>query len=145
MKRTYKVALLAMCLEEIDRVKYQDKIAQCAQFLVDTQCKNGQWSYGQKIDSLKDVAVGPPAPKDTASVGAGKPRPALKKVTIKKTADGPEAGDNSNSQYAALALRACHDAGIAIPDATIAAAVKGWKESMFNEADRGKPKDEKKA
>ena len=42
LERTYRVALLAMCLEEIDRVKYQEKIAQCAQFLVDNQCKNGQ-------------------------------------------------------------------------------------------------------
>src|SRR5437762_7354350 len=38
LERTYKVALLAMCLEEIDRVKYQEKIAQCAQFLIDNQC-----------------------------------------------------------------------------------------------------------
>src|SRR5688572_4857491 len=31
-ERTYKVALLAMCLEELDRVKHQPKIKQCAQF-----------------------------------------------------------------------------------------------------------------
>src|SRR5687768_4487921 len=28
LERTYKVALLAMCLEELDRVKYQPKIRQ---------------------------------------------------------------------------------------------------------------------
>src|SRR2546430_2672250 len=111
--------------------------AQCAQFLVDTQCKNGQWSYGQKLDALKDVTVGAPPAKETASVGAGKPRPALKRVTIKKTADGPETGDNSNSQYAALGLRACHDAGIVIPEATVSAAIKSWKEAIFTETDRG--------
>ncbi len=153
MKRTYKVALLAMCLEEMDRAKYQDKIAQCAQFLVDTQCTNGQWGYGNKVESVKDVPV--PAPevsKDVPTAPAGKPpvfgakaKPAAKKLTIKKTADGPEAGDNSNSQYAALGLRACHDAGIVIPEATISAAVKAWKASLFNEADRSKAKDAKKS
>src|SRR4029450_1280678 len=44
--QTYKVALQAMALEEIDRVKYQNRIAYCAQHLIDNQCTNGQWSYG---------------------------------------------------------------------------------------------------
>jgi hypothetical protein len=150
-KRTYKVALLAMCLEEMDRAKYQEKIAQCAQWLVDTQCTNGQWSYGAKLEAIKDVTVGEAVRKDTASVGPGKdakPKAPTKRITIKKGSApplNPEAGDNSNSQYAALGLRACHDAGIAVPEATVAAAVRSWKESMFNEADRGKAKDAKKA
>ena len=42
---TYRVSLQAMLLEELDRAKYQDRIALCAQFLVDNQCQNGQWSY----------------------------------------------------------------------------------------------------
>src|SRR5262245_45680416 len=41
MERTYKVSLLAMCLEDLDRVRYQNKIRDCAQFLVDNQCQNG--------------------------------------------------------------------------------------------------------
>lgn len=148
MKRTYKVALLAMCLEELDRVRYQEKIAQCAQFLVDTQCANGQWSYGQPVGSIKDVPAPEPVGKDVATApGAKGPKPKAvpRKLTIKKGAEGPETGDNSNSQYAALGLRACHDAGIVFPEATISSAVKAWKESMFNEADRNKAKDGKKA
>src|SRR5204862_749466 len=46
LERTYDVALLAMILEEVDRVRYQKRILHCAQFLVDNQCKNGQWDYG---------------------------------------------------------------------------------------------------
>jgi hypothetical protein len=61
LEKTYKVALTAMCLEEIDRVKYQEKIAQCGQFLVDNQCKNGQWSYGSPTEFIKEVKV-PNAP-----------------------------------------------------------------------------------
>src|SRR5689334_11245689 len=44
LERTYSVALQAACLEEIDRVRYQPRLRQCAQFLVDNQCTNGQWS-----------------------------------------------------------------------------------------------------
>ena len=72
MERTYKVALLAMCLEELDRVKYQPKIKQCAQFLVDNQCQNGQWSYGEHsafVDGTPSVGT----PK-AAVASAGKPQ-----------------------------------------------------------------------
>src|SRR6516225_6007890 len=61
LEKTYKVALQAMILEELDRVKYQERIAQCAQFLVDNQCANGQWSYGNPTEFAKDVKVPEPA------------------------------------------------------------------------------------
>src|SRR5438105_4622870 len=44
---TYRVALQARLLEELDRAAYQKRIFQCAQFLVDNQCMNGQWAYGE--------------------------------------------------------------------------------------------------
>src|SRR5262245_54175403 len=70
MERTYKVALMAMCLEELDRVKYQPKIKQCAQFLVDNQAQNGQWSYGEPTQFADPgVATGGPA---RAAVASGK-------------------------------------------------------------------------
>ena len=49
LQKTYAVSLLAMSLESYDRKKYQYRIAQCAQFLVDNQCKNGQWDYGEAV------------------------------------------------------------------------------------------------
>jgi hypothetical protein len=147
LKRTYKVALLAMCLEELDRVRYQEKIAQCGQFLLDNQCKNGQWSYGNPVESAKDVKVSEPGKKEPAPTGpksggaAAKPK-APSKIHLKKTQDGPESGDNSNSQYAALGLRACHDAGVVIPDSAVTLAVKAWRDSQFSEEAR-KGKDGK--
>src|SRR5207247_2504374 len=45
LEKTYKVALLAMCLEEVDRVKYQYKLTQCGQFLLDNIKPNGGFSY----------------------------------------------------------------------------------------------------
>ena len=150
LEKTYKVALTAMCLEEIDRVKYQEKIAQCGQFLVDNQCKNGQWNYGSPTEFIKDVKV-PNAPKAVASGGGaagpgmtvakdGKPK-VLQHVAVKKMKDGPDSGDNSNTQYAALGLRACFDAGVTLPEGVILLAVKWWRESQFKDP----KKDEKKA
>lgn len=146
LDKTYKVALLAMCLEELDRVKYQEKIAHSGQFFIDSQCKNGQWNYGSATEFIKDVKV-PTTARPVASGGGkdalakdGKPK-ILQHVSIKRMKEGPDSGDNSNSQYAALGLRACYDAGIMIPEATILMAVKWWRESQFE--DRKKDKDGK--
>ncbi len=143
LEKTYKVALQAMCLEELDRVAHQERIAQCAQFLVDNQCQNGQWSYGQpspfvkeiKLPERKDVAT---AAKDPAALDFGrevsaerkKPR-VVQRVAVKKLKDGPATGDNSNTQYAALGLRACFDAGIELPEGVVLLAVKWWRESQL--------------
>jgi hypothetical protein len=118
-----------MVLEEIHRVRHQMRIAQCAQFLVDNQGKGGSWTYGEPTTypvwtptATKDVAT-----KGSSSSGAGlvkvfdeapgapKKKPPIKQtIPVKKQRDGKD-GDNSNTQYATLGLRACHDAGIVFP------------------------------
>ncbi|HEX7898533.1 MAG TPA: prenyltransferase/squalene oxidase repeat-containing protein [Planctomycetota bacterium] len=141
LMRTYLVTLQAMVLEEIDRAKYQNRIAQCAQFLVDNQCSNGQWSYGEPSEHVKEV---PPA-KDVASGGGKKAgvidfgggggekvKPKItRKITVKKMKDGPGIGDNSNTMYAALGLRACHDSGILLPKDVVEAARRWFVECQF--------------
>src|SRR5215831_8478626 len=72
MERTYKVSLLAMSLEELDRVKYQPKIKECAQFLVDNQCQNGQWSYGEATPFVNNTGVPTGGNKPVAVASAGK-------------------------------------------------------------------------
>ncbi len=125
---TYRVALQAMLLEELDRVKYQDRIAHCAQVLVDNQCLNGQWSYGEPSKPLRDTSV--------ASGGGGPGK--LRRISIRAQRSGPPEGDNSNSQYAALGLRACHDAGIAIPESTIARAARWWTSTIQGDKKLGR-------
>ncbi|HLF93490.1 MAG TPA: hypothetical protein VJB14_08505, partial [Planctomycetota bacterium] len=145
LERTYDVALQAMVLEELDRVKYQWRIHQCAQFLVDNQCRNGQWSYGDPSLFVDEIAS---APASAASAG-GKPRvvefpagsspttrekPKVKRlIPVVKRREGPESGDNSNSMYAALGLRACHDAGILFPPDVLRQAERGWREAFNGE------------
>jgi hypothetical protein len=153
LERTYKVCLLAMSLEEIDRVKYQNRIWQCGQFLCDNQAPNGQWSYGEPSVFVEDVPTS--APRKDISTGGGvaaRPKydPSLpfdakikpkvtRKLPVKKQRPGV-AGDDSNSQYAALGLRACHDSGIVFPKDVVELARKWWEGSQHAvEKGQGKP------
>ena len=141
LERTYNVALQAMLLEEIDRVKHQVRLLQCAQFLVDNQCLNGQWAYG----ASSVASTGTPTTagsKDVASSGGvrqfdsgeKKEKPKVtRKLNIRPTRQGPPEGDNSNSQYAALALRACVDAGIVFPKGVYQLAKRGWEASQHRD------------
>jgi hypothetical protein len=103
---TYRTALQAMLLAEIDRDAHKKRIFQCAQFLVDNQCLNGQWEYGWPTRYSE--------PKPDFAVEAQRA--------------GPDRGDNSNSQYAALGLRACHDSGIVLPKEVVAKAARSWRD-----------------
>ncbi|MBI2920420.1 MAG: hypothetical protein HYY18_04985 [Planctomycetes bacterium] len=120
LEKTYNVALTAMFLEAYDRVANQKRIAECAQFLVDNQCENGQWSYGEPFPGLE-------APPDVNSGGSGARAGgggtgAMKRVPIKRNRRGPPTGDHSNTQYAILGLRSCAAAEVIIPKET-------WKEA----------------
>jgi hypothetical protein len=138
LDRTYKVALQAVCLEELDRVRYQNRIAQCGQFLIDNQCQNGQWSYGQPTPALAGMS----GDEGRASAAAapdpsGKPlKPKVeKKLAIARTRTGPATGDNSNSQYAALGLRACHESGVTIPQDVFQLALKAFRDGLGPKGD----------
>jgi hypothetical protein len=161
LEATYCVSLQAMILEEMDRVKYQQRIWQCAQFLVDNQGANGQWGYGEPTIYAEDppgVPTSAPKKADVASgVGnsnakkvkefdpalpAGGPRvkPVVKnKLKVEKKRDGVP-NDNSNTQYAALGMRACHDAGIIIPAAVIDKSIAWYRQTRKNEKGVAKEK-----
>src|SRR6185295_1082349 len=135
-EKTYKVALMAMCLEELDRVKYQDKIAACGQFLLDNIKPNGGFTYGEPTQAAPDTASVPgkkdiaSKPKKPAVINPDeKPKPeVVKHLHLKKTREGAEGHrtDNSNSQYGALGIRACHDAGVHFPKETIEKCRQYW-------------------
>jgi ferric-dicitrate binding protein FerR (iron transport regulator) len=124
-QKTYNTALRAMVLEKIDRVRYQEEIWKCAQYLLDNQSATGQWGYGTP------TMYGPmPKRVPTGTATGGRPKAVdfsdktvRHRVPVTKKRDGA-ASDNSNSQYAALGLRACHDAGIDLPKDAITLARK---------------------
>jgi hypothetical protein len=106
LESTYAAALQAMALAEIDPVAHRDRIRQCGQFLVDSQCANGQWDYhGAKV-VLSDVP----------STGI-----------LRRRSEGPPSGDNSVSSYAALGLYACAKAGEEIDRDVVFRASQWWQ------------------
>ncbi|HLY08648.1 MAG TPA: FecR domain-containing protein [Planctomycetota bacterium] len=152
LEKTYLVALQAVILEELDRVKYQPRIAQCAQFLVDNMCRNGQWDYGtpslfaETLPGLPPSARSPgPAATKTREGDAAQAPPlhppsrAIRKIVVLKKREGPAKGDNSNAQYAALGLRAANDAGILLPKDVLVLARKWWIDSQQPETPDREP------
>ena len=120
--RTYQVSLTATALAAIDPAKYQAKLAQCAQYLVDWQCDNGQWGYGDKYE---------PEVKAGSGDGGGRTVAKIQIKRIKKL--GPLVGDNSNSQYAALGLKASAAGGCEIETAVLTRAIDWWERSQQND------------
>jgi hypothetical protein len=114
LQRTYSVSLHAMLLASLDPAAYRERLADCAQFLVDNQCINGQWSYGTAVPARSPGGA------------------------IVKRRDGPVSGNNSCSAFAAHGLRACADAGLAVPRETLARASRAWRDSQrFETPERG--------
>jgi hypothetical protein len=120
LTRTYQVALTAVALAAIDPWKYQGRLSQCAQYLVDWQCDNGQWGYGDKYD--------PPVKTSPNDGGANR---TIAKLQIKRNKKlGLLAGDNSNSQYAALGLKAVSSGGCEIEPIVLTKAIEWWEKSQ---------------
>jgi hypothetical protein len=136
MEATTAVALQAMILEFLDRVRFQVRIAMCAQFLVDNQNSSGQWGYGSPDIYVEDLStdfkpIGKPGP-----LNAPQNPKVARKIPIKKNRDG-EGGDTSNSFFAALGMRACHDAGITFEPKVIELGARAWRESRQGDSDAG--------
>jgi hypothetical protein len=135
---TYQVALQAMILEFLDRVRFQFRIAQCAQFMVDNQNPAGQWGYGSPSIYVEDLLSKPgekPIPKAPLTLPDLPQNPkVVRKFAVKKERDG-EGGDSSNTYFAALGLRAANDAGILFEKAVIELAVRCWRESRAGKAE----------
>jgi hypothetical protein len=114
---TYRVALQAMALQRLDPKKHLDRIAACAQWLVDTQCAEGEWGYpgtlSNENEHPKKVEVDPPKKEGDAW-----------KVQRRKRPDPKVKGDQSNAQFALLGLRAAQESGVEIPKETWASALR---------------------
>jgi hypothetical protein len=114
---TYNLALTALALADLDADRYAGRLADLAQILCDQQSVNGQWSYGfpgQTTSSQPGKNL-PPRDEETGTDGGTRKGP-KRKIPI-AWVDGKryEGGDNSNTQFAILGLRATMDAGCEIP------------------------------
>ena len=114
--KTYNVAFQAMIFRKLGATRYHALLLECAQFLVDTQYPNGQWSY--PYDGSFRGPGASSARKSLSESADAKPDEPAKRGKIEKPGGGmTHSGtpDNSNSQYAALGIRACSDAGVDFP------------------------------
>lgn len=129
---TYRTALIAMALHDLDKIKYRKRLAECAYFLMGNQDPKGYWRYGAPVEGFEppdiptesakpiDTGANNDDPKEKTGTGKGKKGGGTDldkdKIKIKLP---PRRNftdwDNSNSQYAILGLRACADGGILIP------------------------------
>lgn len=117
LEYTYRVSLQAMALQRLDPKKYQDRLAACAQWLVDTQCAEGEWGYPGTLESENDLPkkVTIPAPKKEGDSW---------KIQRRVRPDTKVKGDQSNAQFALLGLRACQESEVEIPKETWTAALR---------------------
>ncbi len=146
LEHTYQVALTAMAFEEFDRVKYQGRIHQCAQFLADNIGPKGQTRYGQPTTFTEGIATadtaapvrsqkGGPKVYDPPSNGASREKPPVARIIqVRQKRPGPGDHDHSNMQYAALGLRACHDAGMRFESALLKLVEEWWREAQDNDS-----------
>jgi hypothetical protein len=131
IESTYQAAVTAIALEALDSQKYSSYIKNCAQFLIDNQCDNGQWDYGKPVELPKANVVNTP---DVANDPARKGNTTVKTSLTRRGRGRPE-GDNSNTQYALLGLRSCEEAGFKIPFDTWRKALAWWQATQ--QADGG--------
>lgn len=106
LESTYVAALQA-------KLGKPDVCRRVAQFLADTQCRNGQWDYGRAATILGAAPEG----------------------RIVRRGEGPASGDNSVSSYAVQGLLACRRAGVEV-ERDIYVRARGWWLSCEN-ADGG--------
>lgn len=122
LQYTYRVSVRAMALHRIDAKKYQDQLAECAQWLVDTQLSEGEWGYPGTLHDPKThpgpVTIEPPVKE--------KDKEGKEVWRIKRRAryDPKVKGDMSHIQFALLGLRSCMEAGVEIPKEVWANALK---------------------
>lgn len=113
---TYNCSLMALALADFDPAKYRGRLAELAQILSDQQSTNGQWSYGYASRNARsESGSGAPPPDVESGAGDGTVRSKVKIKIDWRDGSRATAGDNSNTQFAILGLRATTEAGCEIP------------------------------
>jgi hypothetical protein len=135
----YNAGLRGLLLEKVDRKLNQRALAELAMFFVDSQCENGQWTYTGKSRKIpgqyipvatkrKDDSILPGSTRsDDDGIPPGKPI----KLPPPGKASGVKTGDDSNTQYAILALFAAARANVEVPKSTWEKCEQ-WFESKQN-------------
>ncbi len=136
---SYNAGLRALLLEKVNRKFYQLQLAETAQFFAENQCDNGQWAYNGRGRKLTPTVYNPVPtvtkkkviPGATQTMDEGPPPGKELKLPPLVRGNGKKSGDNSNSQYAVLALFAASRAAVVVPKGSWQ-EVEKWFESKQN-------------
>jgi len=136
---TYNAGLRALLLEKVNRKAYQLQLAEIAQFFVENQCDDGQWAYAGRNRKLTPTVYAPVptvakkkvVPGATQTMDEGPPPGKEIKLPPPVRAAAKKTGDNSNTQYAVLALFAASRSAVVVPK-TPWQEVEKWFESKQN-------------
>ncbi len=123
LRTTYRVACMAMALSEINPFAHREKLAHCAQWLVDMQQADGSWGYPGHIKGPKDRPLAETVKPPEMPESHKQPVIILRRRSSSEALPTPR-GDFSNTQFAILGLRACLAARIQIPKETWQDALK---------------------
>lgn len=126
LRHTYRVSTMALALSHLNPYKHRERLAHCAQWLVETQLAGGEWGYpgglvGRKNTTHALKVEPPPMPENAQHPLKAPPIVIMRKSKVEDL--GAAKGDFSNTQFAVLALRACMDAKIVVPKETWQAAL----------------------
>ena len=120
---TRSAALQALALSRLKFEDRRERMAHCAQFLVDTQCADGRWDAGRPVDPPK-LPPRPPAP----------PR-IRENIPIVRSREGAQEGDEEHSRWAAWGLLACHQDGFTFPAELPQKAAAAWRAGEHDPVD----------
>ncbi|HEX7899054.1 MAG TPA: hypothetical protein VF950_14920 [Planctomycetota bacterium] len=127
---TTSAALQAMILEDLDRLKYRDRIAHCAQLLIDAQCRDGRWDVGRPVKPPDLPAAPLPLPRNKGE------KPLVRqKIKLTSREAGGEKGDAEPTRWALWGLLAGYHAGLVPPAEVVEKAAAAWRQGVHDPAD----------
>ncbi|MCE9581560.1 MAG: HEAT repeat domain-containing protein [Planctomycetes bacterium] len=127
---TYDVASMAMALADHGAQAHAERLVEIGQWLVDAQRANGQWTYDGTVVKRKKGPVTTKAPGAAESAGTTAVPEIPKLVTSRGTMPGT--GDNSNTQYGVLGLRAAMEV-CDVPDAVFERTLRFFANSRTSQ------------
>ena len=122
---TRSAALQALAMQSLDWNRYQYRIADCVQLVVDQQAEDGLWGPGGPGET---VGLKPAPPAKRRGVEFDKRPTPPPSVWLQRLQPGPKTGDEENTHWSIQVLFVGKTARVHPPAETLQRAVDPWKD-----------------